>query len=105
MEEREEIGASVKARSPHQTIGEWVASLSPWIRFFDSNPKGLKRPNIPKTDFLAGFGCLMPVEERKSDGSAPSLQGVAGWLGNGLALSRSPLTHMGLLTMKEVRNS
>lgn len=104
-EEREETGASVRARNPHQTIGEWVVSLSPWIRFFDSNPKGLERPNIPKTDFLAGFGRLMPVEGRKSDGPVPSLQRGAGWLRNGLALSRSPLTNMELLTRRESRNS
>lgn len=98
-------GSSVKAKNPHQAIGDWVVSLSPWIRFLDSNPKGLKRPNIPKTDFLAGFGCLMPVEGRKSDGPVPSLQRGAGWLRYGLALSRSPLTNMELLTMREGRNS
>lgn len=98
-------GCSAKARSPRQSIGGWVVSLSPWIRFLDSNPKGLERPNIPKTELLAAFGPLMPVKGRKSDGLVPSLQRGAGWLRNGLALSRSHLTNMELLTVRESRNS
>ena len=95
----------MNARSSHQSIGEMVVSLSPWTRVLYSNPKGLERPNIPKADFLAAFGPLMPVEGRKSDGLVPSLQRGAGWLWSGLALSRSHLTNLELLTMREGRNS
>ena len=61
----------MNARSPHQSIGEMVVSLSPWTKVLYSHPKGPKRPNIPKADFLAAFGPLMPVEGRKSDGLVP----------------------------------
>ena len=50
-------------------------------------------------------GPLMPVQGRKSDGLVPSLQRGAGWLQSGLALSRSHLTNMELLTMREGRDS
>lgn len=95
----------MKSRNPPQSIGEWVISLIPWVRFLDFNPKGLERPNIPKTGFLAAFGPLLPMEGRKSDGLVPSLQRGAGWLWNGLALSRSHLTNMELLTIRKDRNS
>lgn len=95
----------MNARSSLQSIRERAVNASPWVTFLYSNPKGLERPNIPKTDFLAAFRPLMPVEGRKSDGLVPSLQRGAGWLQSGLALSRSLPTNMELLTMRQGRNS
>ena len=95
----------MNARSSRQSIGETVVSLSPWTRVLYSNPKGPERPNIPKADFP---GCLWASHAsagEKSDGLVPSLQRGAGWLQSGLALSRSHLTNMELLTMREGRDS